>query len=286
MFARQNVKLLGVALVLILPLVVAAKPPIQEPAAQPQQPPAPAAQPAILPDAVPQKIVVESVRGSIRFARNKEFHELTTQSELTRGDTMVAEAGAVCRLQFKHPTTGAILSAVVVRGYTEMTVAEAYQRGEVARTQLDVPQGQIRAGVRRTTTPPSFNVRSPRVVIGVRGTEIWDIRVLPWWDELTMGSDGVTYIRDSFGRLFTVDIAQGTRTDGDGPVMRPIDFEPFRNRVLFTGPWRDGSESSYDPFNFEPTGFNPGERWSDNSPTRDRDRNSGRPQQVHVPPRP
>src|SRR5258705_2856590 len=77
--------------------------------------------PADQPEAVPQKIVVASVQGSVRYSRDNVFHELTTKSELTQGDTLVSEAAGVCKLEFRHPTSGALLSAVVVRGYTEMT---------------------------------------------------------------------------------------------------------------------------------------------------------------------
>jgi len=38
--------------------------------------------------------------------------------------------------------------------YTEVTVAEGLQRGEVSRTQLDVPQGNLRIGVKKNDLHP------------------------------------------------------------------------------------------------------------------------------------
>jgi FecR protein len=252
------------------------------------------AQEAAAPQAgpVPQKIVVESVRGAARFGRSGQFRDLTTDSQPSQGDSIVLEAGAVCKLQFQNATTGAVLAAVVVRGYTELTVAEAYQRGEQSRTQLDVPQGNLSVGVKRTTTPPSFNVRTPRVVVGVRGTEIHWFVVTPdaMGDFVRVGSAGVITARDLWSRQFSMGPGQGTwaRNGGDArnnPLMRPIDFNQYVDRVLLSGPWRDGLEPYYDLYLFEPILLNPGSQGdSAGDPGYDRRRNAGEPFTIKGPP--
>jgi hypothetical protein len=251
----------------------------QQPAAQPGSPPA-------------QRITVESIRGSARFGRAGQFRDLTTQSEPAQGDTLVLEAGAVCKLQFKNPDTGAVQSAVVVRGYTELTVAEAYQRGELSRTQLDVPLGNISVGVRRTATPPSFNVRTPRVVVGVRGTEIHTFIVSGdgHGDRIEVGRTGVISTRDLWYREFSAGPRQGTmaRNNGDArsnPLMRPIDYNQYKNRLLLNGPWRDGLEPYFDLYTFEPYLTNPGSLGdSAGDPAYDKRRNAGRPFTLKGPP--
>ena len=118
--------------------------------------------PALPAGAEALKIVVESASGKVRYRRDGQVFGLTSTSELRPGDTVVVEEGGVCKLEFQHPTSGAVLSAVILRDYTEMTVAEAYQQGEQSRTQLDIPQGDIRAGVVRTAVPPPFRVHDPQ----------------------------------------------------------------------------------------------------------------------------
>jgi hypothetical protein len=242
------------------------------------------------PTAKAQKITVESVRGSVQFARRGQFQDLTTDSELTQGDTLVVETGAVCKLQFKHPDTGVVESAAVVRGYTELTVAEAYQRGELTRTQLDVPQGNLRIGVRRTTTPPSFNVRTPRTVVGVRGTN-WGIRVGQSGDQVDVGGTGIVSTRDNWDREYSSGPCQAVFARGSGiargsPLIRSIEYEPYRSRLFLDGPWRDGLEPFFDPYLFEPTLFNPDWGKSEGNPAYEARRNGGHSFELNVPPCP
>jgi hypothetical protein len=247
-------------------------------------------QPAASAAAVAQKISVESVRGSVQFARRGVFRDLTTQSELTQGDTLVVETGAVCKLQFRNPSTDAVESAVVIRGYTEVTVAEAYQRGELARTQLDVPQGNLRIGVRRTTTPPSFNVRTPRTVVGVRGTR-WGILVSQSGDQVDVGSTGIVSTRDNWTREYSSGPCQAVFARGSGiargsPLVRSIEYEPYRSRLFLNGPWRDGLEPFFDPYLFEPTLFNPELGKSEGNVAFELHRNAGQSFRLSIPPCP
>ena len=208
--------------------------------------------PALPAGAEAQKIVVESVSGKARYRRDGQFFRLTSTSELRQGDTVVVEEGAVCKLEFQHPTSGAVLSAVILRDYTEVTVAEAYQQGELSRTQLDIPQGNIRAGVVRTAVPPSFRVRTPRVVVGVRGTEVAELVVSPdYGDTLRMGHIGVVGVHDRVPLFRSVRAGQGTqkRVEGDrrgDTLLRAIEFAVLEYRVSLTGPHRSRMETDFD----------------------------------------
>lgn len=208
--------------------------------------------PALPANATAQKIVVESVSGTVRYRRNGQFARLTQDSVLTQGDTVVVDAGAVCKLEFQHPDSGAVLAAAILRGFTEMTVAEAYLQGESARTQLDIPQGNIRAGVVRTAVPPSFRVRTPRVVVGVRGTEIAELEVSnDRGDYLRMGHVGTTMVNNGVPLFRSARARQGTRQRIEGDrhgdtLLRAIEDALLESRVVLTGPHRSRMEIDFD----------------------------------------
>ena len=236
------------------------------------------APPTIPAGAARQKIVVRSVTGTMRYQTQGRFAEMTSNTQLTQGDTVVAAVGAVCKLEFQHPVSGAVLSAVILRGYTEMTVAEAYQQGALSRTQLDVPQGILRAGVVRTAVPPSFRVRTPRVVVAVRGSEIAELEVSnDKGDILQMGRLGVAMTHDLVPWFRSSRAGQGTRKRVEpdrrgGELVRAIDNAILTHRVLLHGPHRRGMEVAFDRQNaFDLVELNPGERYkSEGNPSRDR----------------
>jgi hypothetical protein len=253
------------------------------PLAQAQDPPAAA------PQAAAQKIGVQSVRGTVRFKRDGRFNVLKADSQLTQGDTIVADIGGLCQLDFRHPTSGALLSSVVVRGYTEMTVAQAYQRGEQSRTQLDVPQGVIKAGVKRSATPPSFNIRTPRVVVGVRGTEIAELRVFPdTGDVLVMGREGTSNSRDTFGSVANAQSGQAVWAIGNGPIQGTIEYTSTRDRISFSSAHSDNTESKAATGTLFETlaALNPGQQYTDSNPANDAVTNSASIPQIAIPPCP
>jgi len=239
------------------------------------------AQPA--PKAKPQanqqiKIIVESVRGRAAVKRAERFIRLKQGSQLQQGDLVVVQLASVLKLEFQHPASGAVLAAAILRGYTEVTVAEAYVAAEQPRIMLDMPQGLLRAGVVRTAVPPSFVVRSPRVVVAVRGTEIAQLEVsCDRGDRLLMGRVGVTQTHDAVPLRRSARAGQGTqkRTESDrrgGALLRAVEHARLTHRVIQTGPHRAGLEIAYDRHvTFDPLAFNPGEFFrSEGNPGRDR----------------
>ncbi len=231
-----------------------------------------------------QKIVVESVSGRVRYARTDRFFALTAESQLTQGDKIVGDTGSICKLEFQHPRSGAVLAAAILRGYTEMTVAEAYQQGEASRTQLDVTQGVVRAGVVRTAVPPSFRVRTPRVVVGVRGTEIRELEVSnDYGDALRMGRVGIAMTHDAVPLFRSQRAEQGTlkRTEPDrrgSELLRAIEFANLTHRVFLSGPHRGGLEVDFDRGSVDVVEFNPGEFYKgEGNAMHDRDVNSSLP---------
>ena len=239
--------------------------------------------PALPAGAAKQKIAVELVSGTVRYRRDGQFFRVTPESNLTQGDTVVVDGGAVCKLEFQHPTSGAVLSAVILRGYTEMTVAEAYLQGESARTQLDIPQGNIRAGVVRTAVPPSFQVRTPRVVVGVRGTEIAELAVSSdRGDYLRIGHVGTTMVHNGVPLSRSARAGQGSRKRVEGDLrgdtlLRAIEDAILEYRVVLTGPHRSSMEIDFDRHSgFDLVQF-PGDFYkSEGNPQHDAAINSGR----------
>jgi hypothetical protein len=244
-------------------------------------------QPAV-PQAVAQKISVQSVRGAVRFKRDGKFQTLKADSQLTEGDTLVADIGGLCQLDFRHPTSGALLSSVVVKGYTELTVAQAYQRGEQSRTQLDVPQGVIKAGVKRSATPPSFNIRTPRVVVGVRGTEIAELRVFPdTGDVLLMGREGSSNSRDTFGNVAGAQSGQAVWAVGNGPIQGTVEYTSTTGRIQFSSAHTDRPEDKSIGTLFETlNSLNPGQQLTDANPANAVTVNSSSIPEIAIPPCP
>ena len=212
------------------------------------------------------RIAVESVTGKVRYARGGRFRRLTTAARLNQGDTIVADTGSVCKLEFQHPTSRAVLAAVIAEGYTEMTIAQAYQQGESSRTLLDMTQGIMRAGVVQTATPPSFQIRDPRMVAAVRGTEIAELKSSnDRGTQLRMGRIGISRMHDVTLRGRSARAGQGTlkRTERDvrgGALLRAIENAALTHRVILTGPHRHGLEVAFDRGrSFDRVEFNPGE---------------------------
>lgn len=242
------------------------------------QPPAPA-----MPEgAAALKIVVESVTGNVQYRRDGQFRRVTTETVLAQGDRVISNVGAVCKLEFQHPTSAAVMSAAILRGFTEMTVAQAYQLGESSRTQLDVPQGLIRAGVVRTAVPPSFQIRTPRVVVGVRGTEIAELEASnDLGDYLAMGRVGLAVTRDVVPLERSTGAGQGTRKRVEGnrrgdTLLRAIENANLDSRVFLTGPHRRELETDFDRHSFDLVEF-PGDfHKAEGNPGWDRTINSSR----------
>jgi hypothetical protein len=226
------------------------------------------------------RIVVESISGKVQYLRAGQVQRLMKDSELRHGDRVVADVGAVCKLEFQHPTSGAVLSAVIVTGYSDLTMAEAYLQGEQTRTQLDLSQGLIKAGVVRTAVPPTFRVRTPRTVVAVRGTEIAEIEVSDTGDRILMGRIGIAMVHDSIPWFRSVRAGQGTEKQvtedwRGGRLLRAIENALLESRVVLHGPHRRGGEVVFDRDSFDLVEF-PGDNMSGADPGWERLVNSGR----------
>ena len=213
--------------------------------------------PAGLPEgAEAMKIVVESFKGKVQFGRDGKLQLLTKDSELTHGDKITAQLGAVCKLEFQRPTTGAVLSAVIIRGYTELTVTQAYLEGEKSRTRLDVRQGDIKAGVVRTAEPPSYYVVTPSSVTAVRGTEIAEIEATEWGDRIRMGRVGIAMVHDDRPFFRSARAGQGTEKPvtedwRGGRLLRAIEEALLDSRADLRSPHFRGNEVNYDRDSFD-----------------------------------
>jgi hypothetical protein len=239
----------------------------------------------------PLTIVVESTRGTVRYRRDRRFRRLTRRTRLQQGDLLVLDVAAACQLRFElsrpsdpvgrrdistdetsilpvnfqdAPAVNAAqaTAAIVLRGYTEITVAEAYEQGGATRTQLDMRQGVIRAGVVRTAVPPSFRIRTPRSVVAVRGTEIRELEVSSdRGDFLQMGQIGVISMSDDVPLTRSAQAEQGSRKEvapdrRGSRLMRAIENAVLGSRLVIRGPYKAGLEvdqsrrAGYDPLVF------------------------------------
>ena len=239
----------------------------------------------------PLTIVVESIRGTVRYRRDSRFRRLTRRTRLQQGDLLVLDVAAACQLRFElsppsdpvgrpdkatdqssilpvnyqeAPAVNAAqaIAAIVLRGYTEITVAEAYAQGGATRTQLDMRQGVIRAGVVRTAVPPSFRIRTPRSVVAVRGTEIREIEASSdRGDFLQMGQIGVTTMTDGVPLTRSVQAEQGSRKEvapdrRRSRLMRAIENAVLGSRLVIRRPYKSGLEvdqsrrAGFDPLVF------------------------------------
>jgi hypothetical protein len=209
------------------------------------------AAPAPAADADRLVIVVESVSGTVYYTRGGRRRRVTNDSKLSQGDRVHANPGAICKLEFQRPVTEEVLSAIIVRGYSDVTITQAFQQGQATRTLLDVRQGVIRAGVVRTPVPPSFRVRTPRSVVAVRGTEIAELEVSnDRGDSLTMGIVGAAMTNDIVPLFRSARAQQGIlkRTENDrrgGRLLRAIEVASLRPSRIIAGPHRRGFEVDF-----------------------------------------
>ena len=146
---------------------------------------------------------------------------------------------------------GKVLSATIIRGYSDVEITQAFQQGRATRSLLDVRQGVICAGVVRTAVPPSFRVRTPRSVVAVRGTEIAELEVSSdRGDSLLMGIVGAAMSNDVVPLFRSARAQQGTikRTENDrrgGRLLRAIEVANLRPSRIIAGPHRRGFEVDF-----------------------------------------
>ena len=226
------------------------------------------------------KIIVEDISGKVQFVRDGQLQRMTKESVLTHGDKIVAGLDAIGKLEFQHPTSGAVLSAVIIRGYTELLVAQAYLQGEQSNTQLDVKQGVIKAGVVRTAVPPSYRVRTPRTVLAVRGTEVAEIEATESGDRIRMGRIGTAMVHDSVPWFRSARAGQGTEKPvaedwRGGRLLRAIEQALIDSRADLRSPHFRGHEVHFDRDSFDFVEF-PGDNMSGADPGWERFINSSR----------
>jgi hypothetical protein len=202
------------------------------------------------------RIVVESVSGKVQFMRGGQTTRLTRDSLLRHGDRIVADLGALCKLEFRSPNDGAVLSAVILTGYSDLSLTEAYVQREASRTQLDLAQGVVRAGVVRTAVPPTYRLRTPRTVVAVRGTEIALIESGDRGDRILMGQIGTAMVHDSIPWFRSVRAGQGTEKPvaedwRGGRLLRAIENDLLESRVVLHSPHRRRFEVHFDRDNFD-----------------------------------
>ncbi len=239
-----------------------------------QQQPGPAAIPE---GARPLVVEIDSLIGRATYSRKQagrtRIRRLSRRSRLQQGDTLHLDVGARCQLVFRlaapaaaekkqavrvldaiqpvafapeapQPEDEDVVAAVVLLGYSELTVARAYQQGQSTQTQLDMKQGIIRAGIVKTPIPPTFRIRTPRTVVAVRGTEIRELEAsIDRGDLLSMGRTGVVAANDRALMTRSAQAQQGTRKPAErgqrsGQLVRTINDMIRRTRVVLNGPHR------------------------------------------------
>jgi hypothetical protein len=235
------------------------------------------------------RIIVESVTGTARFSRNDKWQRITRDSILIHGDGVVVDVGGVLKLEFQSAARGTVLAAVVLRGFTRLTVTEAYERGEQPVTQLDVPQGTLRAGVVRTAVPPSFRVRTPRSVVAVRGTEIAELEISgDLGDRLRMGRIGTVVVHDLRNQFRSASAEQLVlrRETGYRPadtLVRAIENANLETRALLPEQFRSTTEIRREREVLDVTDLREPPSSTNGAPTRDREINTSRPVRVTNP---
>ncbi len=217
-------------------------------------------------------IEVSQVSGDVTYTRRVNnrtaVRTVTLDSKLRAGDTVHMDVSARCLLLFRNaapagadrgpvfdairpvafrpeaPATDGdgVVAAVLLRGYSEASIAMAYERNQAATIQLDMPQGVARAGVVPSAIKPRFRIRTPRTVVAVRGTEIRELEIsIDRGDILSMGRTGVAAANSRSGLLRSAQAEQGTRktTGSDrrsGRLVRAIIDMTRRTRLVLTGP--------------------------------------------------
>jgi hypothetical protein len=224
--------------------------------------------------------VVEQVLRKVEYTRDGQTKRVDRSTELKQGDKLVVNVGAVLKLEFQHPTSGAALAGVIMEGFTELTIAEAFQQEGVSRTKLEVPQGVVKAGVVKTAVPPSFLIVTPRDVVAVRGTEIKLVEVSnDFGDFIHMGRLGEIKVHDVIPHYRSVRAGQSTEKLNESDrrlsaLLRAIEAELLSHRVVLYGPHRRGLEVAFDRESFDLVEFPFNIGKSEGNPLYERDRNA------------
>ena len=271
--ARSRLQVAGIGFGLLLAGILAST--TTPTSIEAQQPQAPVRMPE---GAVALLIEVAQVTGDVNYTRRvgerTRVRTVTRATKLQAGDTLHLDVGARCLLLFRSlaradanlapeptgirpvafrpeaPSTegDGVAAAVLFRGYSEASIAMAYQHNQASNIQLDMPQGIARASVVPTAVKPRFRIRTPRTVVAVRGTEIRELETsIDRGDILSMGRTGVVASQTRFGLLRSAQADQGTRkTSGtdrrSGRLVRAINDLIVRTRLVLAGPHRGRME--------------------------------------------
>lgn len=194
-------------------------------------------------------IVVHSVKGNVYYRRPpaRDFMKVTAATRLRQGDILAVDFGAVIKILFQyHPAKDKPLktSALVLKGYTEMSLHTALARADKTYTWLDMRQGNLRAGVVKTAKPPSYRVRTPQVVVAIRGSEIGEMDSSEdLGPRFAMGRAGLADLVGKFGER--VRMGRHQRTRAGSPLMRAVATARMNSFAGLTGPNQSGNENRF-----------------------------------------
>ena len=194
-------------------------------------------------------IGVDSVKGNVFYRRppSDEFVTLTAASHLRQGDTLAADFGAVAKLLFQYRPTkdkSVKTSALIVKGYTEIDLHRALAKGDKTFTWIGMRQGNMRAGVVKTAKPPSYRVRTPQVVVAVRGTEIAELDgSTDLGPRFALGRAGLADVIGRLGERVRMGREQQTRSGS--PLMRAVQAARLNSFATLTGANQSGQERSF-----------------------------------------
>jgi len=194
-------------------------------------------------------IAVDSVKGNVFYRRppSQEFMQVTAATHLRQSDVLAVDFGAVVKLLFEYhpgkeqPTK---TSAMILKGYTEMAIHTALAKAGKTYTWLDMRQGNLRAGVVKTAKPPSYRVRTPQVVVAIRGTEIGEMDAsMDLGPRFALGRAGLAELMGKFGERRLM--APGQQTRAGSPLMLAVQAARLNSYATLTGPNQSGNEQGF-----------------------------------------
>lgn len=118
------------------------------------------------PGKAPAKATVRSVTGSATYTVNGMSNPLKVNMELPEGATITTGPNSDVKM-----SVNGVTSAVDVRAETTISLAEMTKMGRDSQTQLDLKTGSILGQVRKVAANSKYEIKTPRGVAGIRGTD-------------------------------------------------------------------------------------------------------------------
>jgi len=164
-------------------------------------------------------LVVAGFEGmvQVKIAPSTEWADATVGQALNPDDAIKTGENGQAMLQFSDK------SSVALKTNTEMLVEELVWNDTVRKAGLNMPAGELRAIIKKVSSPSDFKVRTPTAICGARGT-IFYIMTTGTETRVFVTDGSVDFTNPASGDTYVVVENMSSISALSGTVSEPVEL--------------------------------------------------------------